>query len=436
MTDYTKYRSGLGATYNSPLDKIGYERSMGDILEIPRSLPSSGDYGPHSDSHLPGGSDPLPLVGLTPGLMSAADKIKLDDIDYVRKPVNMSPENGAGLVPINTTLVATQFNSLYGKGQVDSQWAISKYSDFRESTIVSGGASNSYTIVNPLDILTIYYWKVRYQDAEYNWSAWSTSTAFTTSEAEYFDHGPGPGEESLNYDEVTHTGYYGVVDSNDLISGDALALAIGLSSGVSINSTSGWLKFKLNDTVLFVAKKPLRSSLTWDSIYAVGAVFGVDGVGPTGPGSTWGAGSVNQNTCVNIGERSYRVRLLKGAYANICDDTVKDRICENNIGGGSEWNKLIYRVHSHISDCATDDNKTSAHGGPQIGTNWATMSDSDLVIGSGDGRYTWCQETQNSTKTGRVARGGTRLVNFAYNPSNDTASFWGWRPCLELIQPS
>ena len=74
--------------------------------------------------------------------------------------------------------------------------------------------SIKHTVTTNLDVSTEYAWKVRYKGANYGWSEWSDPTTFTTS-----DFVTGPGSSTLNYDSVTDTGYYGVVNSADLCDG-------------------------------------------------------------------------------------------------------------------------------------------------------------------------------------------------------------------------
>ena len=64
-----------------------------------------------------------------------------------------------------------------------------------------------------------------------------------------------------------------------------------------------------------------------------------------------------------------------------------------NVGGGSKWNDLIYRVHTDVpTSDGTDSQPANRHGGPQVGANWASFSNAELNI-SGNGRACWAQET-------------------------------------------
>ena len=262
-----------------------------------------------------------------------------------------------------------------------------------------------------------------------------------------FDHGPGPTE--MDYDPVTDTGYYGLVTSEDFISGDALAEAIGLSAGTSQQSTTPWMKFYIGPDaacnafvrrghaaqayVAFIPQKPIRNNAPWDDIYDAGAVFGTGDNGPYNSGE-----NVTQDAQVTVGTGIFRVRLATCANANPFGD---DRACEDNIGEGSEWNDLIYRVHTDSPNCddpneGVSDSETTRHGGPQDGDNWANFTDNDMITHQdfGDGSYCWGQETSSSSTGRRVARGFRGVGYFNDFSSSFNSTDLGWRPVLEMIQ--
>ena len=233
-----------------------------------------------------------------------------------------------------------------------------------------------------------------------------------------------PGPDSGQYDSSTDTGYYGFVPDVDLISGDALALKISLTDGTSFNSDAGWLKFYVGfgadcnrkspkvPYVLYVAKKPYRGNLSWGSVSQVNAIYG--------------------DREEIIGGDPYKVRLLTGADA---DPASEDRLapCANDFGRGSEWNCLMYRVHEAIPSCADTSIGLSAdanaHGGPQVGTNWADYTNGDLGVGGGSSSpASWVQELVGSH---RPWRGRFGIAD--KGAWGDTAhASRGWRPALEF----
>ena len=218
-------------------------------------------------------------------------------------------------------------------------------------------------------------------------------------------------------------GFYGEVASTDFITGDALATQIGLSAGISQYSNTEWLKFNSDGKVVMIPKKPLRYNLSWEHIYQVGAVYGDDTVGSNPSG-----GNRVQDTIVTIDGFDYRVTLMKGAGADPTTDAVGYDI-EN--GYGSEWNRLFYPIHSGTH---TNSSNPASHTDPNaapFGT-WASYSDSDLVITSGNGRYQWMQETPATTSQ-RVLRGNNGVTGFYRYTAANTATGTGWRPRLELV---
>ena len=178
-------------------------------------------------------------------------------------------------------------------------------------------------------------------------------------------------------------GYFGVTSSVDLISGDALALAIGLSAGTAQNSDAGWLKWIKDGTLMYVAKKPFRHSISWDMINNANAVYG--------------------SLAVEIGGRQYLVRLLTGGNNNPA------------LSANGEWNMIMYGVHKDHQP------------------NWDNFEDADIGVGDGNGRHTWCQETGASDAAYRVTRGGTGVTYFDPLSSSATYATFGWRPVLELV---
>ena len=278
---------------------------------------------------------------------------------------------------------------------------------------------------------------------------WGAPDIGTPPAAPAIDHGPGPTE--MNYDEVTDTGYYGLVNSEDFISGDDVATGIGLSAGSSQHSDTLWMKFYVGPAaacnafvrrgqtaqayVAFIPQKTIRNGMSWTDIYNAGAVFGTGDDGPYNSGS-----NVTQDAQVTVGEYSFKVRLATCAKENPFPGS-NDWSCSTNIGEGSEWNDLIYRVHTDSPNC-TDPNEgvssgeTAYHGGPQDGDNWANFTDNDLITASeaGDGSYSWGQETRSTDTTRRVYRGNLGVGYFRANTSTSGVSGLGFRPVLEMIQ--
>lgn len=212
----------------------------------------------------------------------------------------------------------------------------------------------------------------------------------------------GPGPQTLQYGE-DNLGFFGEVTSQDLMRGDLLAAAVGLTTGTSQNEVTNWLKFSHYGKVLFIPKKSLRFSLTWNALYAAGLVYGIDGPGLY---TSTIAGPVNQKKIIVIGKNAFIVRLMTGAKQNPYTEL------------GGEWSDLMYRV--------------GAFSPLPIEERWANYSTAELNSGDGSaGSRTHMQETP-------VSNTANRLVRYAADSTttytaNTTSTLLGWRPVLELI---
>ncbi|WP_417788232.1 hypothetical protein [Stutzerimonas xanthomarina] len=241
----------------------------------------------------------------------------------------------------------------------------------------------------------------------------------------------GPGPQELAAGDMS-AGYFGEVSAAEFYSGDRLAFELGVTEGVLQNSNAGWLKFARKGKVLFVAKQTFMHSVSWDHLYARGIVYGTNDNGKYPRGTP-----VNQYTVVEHGGSRFIVRLLTGAGADPFPESdslfFTDDMPQMDVGGGSEWNELMYRVHTDVpTDDGTDGLRLDRHGGPQVGTNWASFSNAELNV-SGNGRASWMQETSDTTSYYRAFRGSDVVALFARNTASVANSSLGWRPALELI---
>jgi hypothetical protein len=208
----------------------------------------------------------------------------------------------------------------------------------------------------------------------------------------------------------TKTTFFGEVAADQFINGNALAVAMGITAGISQNSTAGWLKFfdVTDGKIKYIAKRSYRHSISRDQLNAVGVITG--------------------SRQVVIGGKSYKVRLLSGSFSDPS---------QNNVGidapasHGSEWNRLMY----HICNGVAADSFTSEGGN----LNWAEYSDADLGVGAtpSQGSFTICKEVHGANPNYAVCRGyggapGT-VTYLGYTTFSDASSRMGWRPLLELV---
>lgn len=215
------------------------------------------------------------------------------------------------------------------------------------------------------------------------------------------DTGPGPIKLIGGYNqENDQRGFFGEVSTSQLINGTSLASIINLTAGTAQNNTQPWLKFFLDDKILFIAKKTYRHSLSWDSLNTANVVLG--------------------NRIITIGSYQYRIRLLKGLGPNISSFSIG---YDTRPTHGSEWNRLMYNVCEQPID--NQQWKKS-----QIGDNWANYTQSELGLVSAG---SWCQETSPSYANGRIIRGYGGIAHMTHNDKWGVSSILNWRPVLELI---
>lgn len=214
-------------------------------------------------------------------------------------------------------------------------------------------------------------------------------------------------------------GFFGEVPASELITGDALASECGISQGTSQHSTAGWLKFAYKGEIQFVAKKPIRHSISWDAINTANCVYGDSG-----------------DKTVVIGGKTYKVTLMR-ALEPTNDPKTAASGSSGAVNHHSEWNRLMCQIHEEAvnGSWGYPDNIESDIGilEHSLGSGSQGMySDADLILASGDGRRSWCQEMSTSTSS-RLYRGNGG-VSFSYGyTSSNAGSAYGWRPVLKLV---
>jgi hypothetical protein len=128
---------------------------------------------------------------------------------------------------------------------------------------------------------------------------------------EVVDRSGSPGNNKLLAGSK-NAGFLGFVPSAEFISGTALASALGISAGTSANADTPWIKYIWKGKVCFTPLKPIRHSITWDAIYAAGAVYATGDEGTLPPMGRMGTGlsidatdnSINTTTQHFLGDKS------------------------------------------------------------------------------------------------------------------------------------
>lgn len=232
------------------------------------------------------------------------------------------------------------------------------------------------------------------------------------------DFSGSPGSEFLVAGTMEE-GFFGEVPASELITGDALASECGISQGTSQHSTAGWLKFAYKGKIQFIAKKPIRNSISWDAINTAKCVYGDSG-----------------DKTVVINGLTYKVRLMRALEPTNDPKTIASA-ASGVVNHYSEWNRLMCQIHEEAinGSWGYPDNIESDIGilEHSLGSGSQGMySDADLIVASGNGRASWCQEMSTSTSY-RLHRGYAGVSRSAGNPSSAALAYYGWRPVLELV---
>lgn len=231
---------------------------------------------------------------------------------------------------------------------------------------------------------------------------------------------PGPDTLSEGGDDA---GWYGEVAGDDFITYQALSDALGVTQGtLQHNDDSAWLKFAYQGEIYFIPKKPIRSGISWETLYQAGAVYGngETGYNPSGPDTP-------QDAQVTIGGIDYTVRLIEGGP----QDPIGD---ESGFSSGwgderyydSEWNRLLYRVHDESSADAISHDTSD-----EPSDRWVEYTETELGSGSDDpGSACWTLETNGNNPDNRIARGGSGVSYSEDASATSRNEMYGWRPVL------
>lgn len=205
--------------------------------------------------------------------------------------------------------------------------------------------------------------------------------------------------------------FLGEVPATEFITGDVLADKINLTAGLSQNCNIPWLKFLLNHEIIYVPKKSIRNSLSWNDINRVSAVYGRSPL----------------DASVTIGGYDYVVSLLNGGNTDYVPMlTGWDDVNTHH----SEWNKLFYPIHSDVYTKGSNSRYVSVPF-----NQWASYSDIELLmdVGFGRGAHSWTQGTH--TKRGveyKIVRGVYGISSATMCTSTSSTENSGWRPALRF----
>ena len=131
------------------------------------------------------------------------------------------------------------------------------------------------------------------------------------------DYTNSPGPKKLIGGDM-NAGFFGEVLASDFINGDDLAILLGITEGNPSNSSEAWLKFALNNKIIYKARKYYRDNISHTHIRATDNMYG--------------------DRSVIIRGKNYKPRLMS--------ETINEGMSNYMLGAkGSEWNKLILPLH-------------------------------------------------------------------------------------------
>lgn len=230
------------------------------------------------------------------------------------------------------------------------------------------------------------------------------------SKKEYPNSGPGSkvllaGDEKL--------GYFGRVSDDDLFTPDEVIEKTGLTGGIKYAYYGGfWLKFIRNGRIIFIKDTFIYKGISWNNLYALGLVYGVDG-----PGKYPATPAVNQLKYV-VKESPEGNWFLK---FRLPDVTTVDPYVSTNATAeipGSEWMDLIAPVI------------TGNH--PLAGT-WDKFSVYELGMTGNTFDYTMATYASNPLNT--LVRGIGFNAGITVPKTSMTSSLQ-YRPVMELMDPT
>lgn len=230
----------------------------------------------------------------------------------------------------------------------------------------------------------------------------------------------GPGPTAVQIGDFAY-GYFGTLTSGEFINTNDLRAAIGLTIGTINQQGPLWHKWIRNGKVLYIPNGPLGGNISWKTLYDLGAVYGVDGPGPSNAGA-----NVNQSAKVTIAGDQFRIRCMTGFDDTLVRYPGTPAVGEPTELWPNEWNDLVYPLSMYCPDLQRMAN-----------VQQATVADLGMALTG---------VTQGSIVQERIAAGNTanNLIrgNTAANrtgPANRAAGTWngvtyGWWPVLELIE--
>lgn len=295
------------------------------------------------------------------------------------------------------------------------------------------GSATEYIDTSVIKDATYFYVFEVFKGTDSAFSTNVQATAVTYS-------GPGP---QLPIVGDLDLGYYGIVQSSELISWDAFIAWCGVTLLTKTTTTSqDWIKFAYKGKTLYTPRQPL-GTISWQTLYNAGLVYGVDGMGPREYNTLT---AVNQQRIITAANNQFKVRLptalppgadLTKDYSTVANTATIaaggtgvytfDSYDTNYDLTGSEWNDLIYKVLSWSPAGQRGENFVALD---------ATIAFNGAIAGTGLNGDNLHQELLPNLNT--VNRGLAQSATYTWHPGRTSTSLWTtttryWRPILEMV---
>lgn len=154
----------------------------------------------------------------------------------------------------------------------------------------------------------------------------------------------GPGEKMLGWGNPT-MGFFGEIPESLLLTSYDLRQQLDFWIGEDQPdlNTRKWLKFFIDEKVIFIPKQAYSDKVTWDDLYKAGLVRGVDNGGPD-PVAT----PTNQLRYVAAPDSSVlKVRLLTTNTVPVPDPA--NAIWNSPATAGSEWGRIVTTIMTDLN---------------------------------------------------------------------------------------
>lgn len=219
----------------------------------------------------------------------------------------------------------------------------------------------------------------------------------------------GPGPQSLKAGDWT-LGYFGRVSLADFATAQEMVTLCGVSGTVIADTVMKyWNKFIRNGKIIFAPCTELAYGMTWQQLYNLGLVYGVDGFGtyPTGVTSAMNF-NVNQKKLVTVKGSQFLVRLPQ-----MTKQPLTEMVSGANVdAAGTEWLDLHCRSAMFSAN-------------PALKGRW---NDEAVVSQMGGLSQHWSSATQVVAANAGAADTPNQIQIY----TTSATIGYGWLPFLEL----